>query len=70
MAKCPNCCAEIDTHPRDECILYVFMTVLRDRGNLDDEQLAEIHANCAVDMMWDDIGPILDRLEEGYYDSE
>jgi hypothetical protein len=40
---------------------------LQSRQSITDEQAIEIIKNTNADMLWEDIGPIIDRLEEGYY---
>lgn len=65
--KCPNCLDPIEGHPENSCILNTLIQVVRERGNTTEERLKEIHAKCIVDLLWIDIGPILDDLEDGRY---
>ena len=71
MAKariCPNCYASpVKGHPENGCVLAAFIVVLRDRGNKPERRLLQIHAECNVDALWDQVGPLLDRLEEGEF---
>lgn len=66
---CPNCSCPVKTHPRNDCVLAAFVGILRDRGNLSEEKLRAIHCKADMHVFWDDLGPILDRLEEGFYTS-
>jgi hypothetical protein len=65
-ADCPNCNHPVEDHPANGCVLAAFIRVLEDRG-VDKAKLEKLHAECWVDNLWDDVGPILDRLEEGHY---
>lgn len=65
---CPNCCVNsVEDHPENGCVLAALIGVIRDRADISDEQRQEIHATCDVDALWNDIGKIVDRLEEGEY---
>jgi hypothetical protein len=64
---CPNCAQPVIGHERNGCVLYAFIELLNDRDTKTRRQLESIHRNCNVDAMWNDIGPILDRLETGGY---
>ena len=66
-ATCPNCGCPVEGHPNNACVLAALIGVVRDRENLTEDELLALHRNACVDVMWDDIGPILDRLEEGFY---
>lgn len=65
--KCNNCGR---THEifLDVCIADAFLGVsLHSRGSLTEKQAAIILAGMDAAAFWDDVGPIIDRLEEGYY---
>ena len=74
--KCPNCMSSVIGHPRNGCVLQALIELLRDREVWNDETSKEQpdewyyakHANANVDKMWDDMGPIIDSLENGGYD--
>jgi hypothetical protein len=71
IVLCPNC---LDTpvagHPENACILYVLTDVLRSRGTLTEEQIQALHRDADPNQVWDDIGPIIDRLEDGHYNAK
>lgn len=64
---CPGCGHPVDDHPEDGCVLGALIRVLRDRGSLDEQELLKLHSEADIDGLWADIGPILDRLEDGGY---
>lgn len=65
-ATCPNCNSPVKGHPDNSCVLNALIGVLRERG-VPAKKLEKLHAACWIDNVWDDIGPIMDRLEDGYY---
>ncbi len=72
MAKkkriCPNCTiSAVKDHPEDGCVLAALIQVLREREELPERTLLALHAKTDVDALWDDLGPILDKLEDGSY---
>lgn len=70
-AMCPNCGnSPVHGHPENGCILATMITVVRERGNKSEEELEELHAKTDVNALWNDLGPILDKLEEGGYSTE
>lgn len=62
---CPNCGRPV-THPNDGCVLKALMSVLADRG-LPYQRVDWLMKHTDVDALWSDIGPILDKLEDGGY---
>ena len=65
---CPNCCdTPIKNHPENGCVLAVFMEVIKSRGTLSKKQQTKIFESCDVGALWDDLGPIIDELEDGSY---
>lgn len=64
---CPNCTSPVNGHPENGCVLQALIGVIRDRGNLSERKILDLHANAWVDSLWDDMGPIIDDLEEGQY---
>lgn len=64
---CPCCSAPVSQHPENGCVLYTLIQVLGQRGALTASELAQVHADCDVDTLWSDIGPVLDKLEVGHY---
>lgn len=67
MSECPNCGCLVEDHPGNRCVLNAFIGIIRDRGNLSEDKLLALHHNACFDVLWDDLSPILDRLEEGFY---
>ena len=68
MDLCPNCCTNpIVDHPENSCVLGAFIQIVRERANLTEEQVLALHRDANADQLWDDIGPIIDRLEAGHY---
>lgn len=67
---CPNCAQSVVGHADNQCVLNAFIQLLRERENLNEARLLQLHGNCSVDTMWDDLGPILDKLEAGEYSPE
>ena len=65
---CPNCLLPVDGHPENGCVLATFIQVIRERGNLSEKQLRELHHNTDVKALWSRLGPILDDLEEGVFE--
>lgn len=64
---CPNCLAPVAGHPANGCLLEVLITTLGERMTMTDHQLASLHANVDASALWDDMRPILDKLESGGY---
>ena len=64
---CPNCGSPVKTHPRNDCVLNALIGILHDRGNLSKKKLHVIHRKADTGVLWEDLGPILDRLEDGFY---
>lgn len=67
LMTCPNCGQPAEGHPKSGCVLGSLIGVLRNRGNLDEEELLNIHRKADTGVLWSDLGPILDRLEDGFY---
>jgi hypothetical protein len=65
--KCPNCGAAVNAHPDTGCVLYALMTVIRERGNLAEAKVQKIHREVNVDALWEELGPIIDRIEDGAF---
>lgn len=67
-SMCPNCeQSPVDGHPENGCLLVSLIQVLRDRGEFEESDLQKIHAECSADLLWDALGPIVDRLGEGKF---
>ena len=64
---CPNCSCDVEKHPDNGCVLNALIGVVRDRGNVSDLALQDLHAQCSVDSLWGRLGPIVDDLEEGWF---
>jgi hypothetical protein len=67
--KCPNCGARAYLHIHNGCALAVLGEVAHSRGGLTRADVARLIAEANMDTMWSDIGPIVDRFEEGFYDA-
>ena len=68
MRKCPNCAAHpVADHPANGCVLAALIQCIRDRGTVPERRLRDVHAHTDVDALWNDVGKIVDRLEEGAY---
>ena len=65
--KCPNCGGNVANHPEDGCVLAALIQVIRERQSMSEKELRKLHANADVDALWDDLGRIIDKLEEGNY---
>ena len=71
MSLCPNCAEHpVDNHPQTGCMLAALIQIIEERGGHSATELQVLHANTNVDALWDDIGPIIDRLEHGEYNVE
>ena len=65
--KCNNCCREHDDLP-DVCLPAAMLGVsVFSREELTPDEADTLLENLNVDQLWDDIGPIIDRIQEGYY---
>lgn len=68
---CPNCCTStVENHPQDGCVLNNLVQVLREREVMSEKKLRQLHANVDADAFWNDVGRIVDDLEEGRYSTE
>ncbi len=68
MNKCPNCGLKfIHRHRPNGCVLAALIEVLRDRETLEPEEILERLLDCNVDHMWNEIGSVIDALEDGEY---
>jgi len=54
-------------HPENGCVLATLVQAIRERGNVDEEKLLQMHATTDVSALWEDLGPIIDKLEAGEY---
>jgi len=66
--KCPNCLREHGI-PEEPCMLGALASMLGQRGVNPEEALGLIE-RANPEHLWDDLGPILERLAVGYYDCE
>lgn len=64
---CPNCQASVANHPDTACVLGALIALIRDRQSVSERRLRKIHADTDVDAMWEDLGPVIDKLEAGGY---
>jgi hypothetical protein len=69
--KCPNCGKVFtESHPENGCALALFATVVRDRGDLTQEQINKLVVNCDTDALWEYLGALISRFEEGDFNHE
>lgn len=66
MRKCPNCGGPLD-HPENGCVLASLIQIIRERQEHSVRKVNDLHANCDVDRLWDDVGSIVNRLAQGNY---
>lgn len=66
---CPNCGDPVG-HAANGCVLETLFDVVRNRQTLTEAELQALWTKANIDQIWDDIGPILDRLEAGDYSDE
>lgn len=64
--RCCNC-MEPSPHPDNECVLHALLTVLRERETHSEEELEKIYINCNVDLLWNELGRIVNDLGNGRY---
>jgi hypothetical protein len=63
---CNNCFQE-----HEELVeVCIPATLLAASESIPDERKAEILKNIDTDLFWEDMGKIVDKLEDGYYDME
>lgn len=67
LDTCPNCSEPIDGHPKNGCALRTLIQVVKERGEVSDEDLRKLHLTCDADKLWDDLGPVADNLQSGQY---
>ncbi len=67
QVRCPNCQSPVANHPENGCVLAALIQVIREREALPETRLRKIHQGTDVDLLWRDLGPVIDRLEEGNY---
>lgn len=68
--ECPNCYDPLNAggmHESNGCVLIAFAELVRERGGHTPEQIAELVRRCNADRLWDVLGPIVDRFEEGEF---
>ena len=68
MAKliCPNC-GEPVSKPAPGCGLHALIGVVRDRETVPERKLRKMHSQVDTDALCNDVGRIIDKLEEGKY---
>lgn len=66
---CPNCGRKgvltSKKHIGSGCALAMVAGAAMDRENLTDHQIADRIGNADVDLLWDLMGPIVDKFEDG-----
>jgi hypothetical protein len=48
-------------------VLNAFIELIRDRGTVSAAKLRKIHLNTNIDQLWDELDPIVARLEAGEF---
>jgi hypothetical protein len=61
---CPNCMRPV-ARSNDGCLLHDLIQVARERGNVTERKLRQLHAKADADALWERLGPIVDDLEDG-----
>jgi len=69
LTRCPNCGGSVKNHPQNGCALAVLIGVIQDRGTVAGRTLTELHARVDPDALWQDLGKLVDRLENGDYNT-
>lgn len=64
---CPNCLDPVKGHFPSGCVLNAFIELIRDRGTVSAAKLRKIHLNTNIDQLWDELDPIVARLEAGEF---
>lgn len=67
MKKCPNCSEPVIGHAENGCVLNTLVGIVRERGTRSDEEIEKLHAECDVDGLWNYMGEIVDKLEDGFF---
>lgn len=65
--RCPNCLGEHEI-PEEPCLLGALVAVLVSSERLSPAVALERMRKANADHLWDDLGPIVDRLMAGEYD--
>lgn len=77
---CPNCCqqelqfskgitseAGLFGHPDNSCALYLLAQQAYERETIEPAALFDLMVNCDPDALWDTLGPVVDRFENGAF---
>ena len=65
---CPNCREDLAKgHPGNGCVLGALFSCIADREGGRRRALMERLADVDECALWDDIGPIVDKLQDGAY---
>ena len=80
LRDCPNCGAKALNHPENGCILATLWRVIAERESASEEDgvlptdpaewLAERIATTDTDTLWDALGPVIDRLQDGQFSED
>lgn len=65
--SCPNCGAAVVDHPQNGCALAALIGVVRERGDTPEDEIRKLHAGCDSDALWNDLGRVVDALQDGRY---
>lgn len=63
---CENCRKPV-AQSNDGCLLHDLIQVARERGNLSERKLRKLHSKVNTDGLWNHLGALVDRLEDGYF---
>ena len=66
----PTCnnCGKTHAKTVHVCVLAALLALVVDRGDKGKRFARRAVARVDVDAFWDDVGPIIDKLEDGWYD--
>ena len=65
--KCPNCGGNVANHAENGCVLAALVQLVREREAMSERRLRKLHAGTDVDALWQELGPVIDGLEDGAY---
>lgn len=63
-ATCPNC-GQPAGHALDGCALATLMQTIRERGQLQEDEIQRLQASVDTDMLWEALNSVADRIETG-----
>lgn len=67
---CPNCGRQLEERVRGACILEALGELLQERTGEGDEEIVEFVKTYDVDFLWEQLGPVIDQLEDDFLNEE